>query len=242
MLRDRRLLGPFTISPDGRHVAVAISDGQFDIWSLDLDSRGLSRVTFGAGSETFPVWSPDGTRLYYSTNTGGVTRTVAKAVDGSDAVTEITTHAFFPMSISNDGRTLAGRAITNNSFDVVTVDLASRKQTAVVATAANESEPSFSPDGRFIAYQSDESGRSEVFVQAFPTGSNTIYAVPIALQPFSAGAAQTLFSAPNLFAFDMTADGKRLVAVTQAEDSENVSLVLVSGWFEELKAKMRPAR
>jgi Tol biopolymer transport system component len=161
-----------------------------------------------------------------------------------------------------------GRAITGNSLDVVTVDLASREQTAVVATAANESEPSFSPDGRLIAYQSDESGRAEVFVQAFPSGSkwqvttaggnqprwttggreivyrngSTIYAVAITRQPFSAGAAQTLFSASNLFAFDVTNDGKRLVAVTQAEDRENVDFVLVSGWFEELKAKMRPSR
>ena len=130
-------------------------------------------MTFGAGSETSPVWSPDGKRLYYSTNTGGVPRTVTKAVDGSDVETEVTPNAFFPESISNDGRTLAGRAITGNSYDVVTVDLASRKQTAVVATPANESEPSFSPDGRFIAYQSDESGRSEVFVQVFPTGSKS---------------------------------------------------------------------
>jgi serine/threonine protein kinase/Tol biopolymer transport system component len=268
VLLEQRLLGGFRISPEGRRVAVAISDGQLDIWSLDLDSRGLSRVTFGAGSETFPVWSPDGKRLYYSTNTGGVTRTVTKAVDGSDAETEITANAFFPTSISNDGKTLVGRAITGNSLDVVTVDLASRKQTAVVATAANESEPSFSPDGRLIAYQSDESGRAEVFVQAFPSGSkwqvttaggnqprwttggreivyrngSTIYAVAITRQPFSAGAAQTLFSASNLFAFDVTNDGKRLVAVTQAEDRENVDFVLVSGWFEELKAKMRPSR
>lgn len=48
--------------------------------------------------------------------------------------------------------------------------------------------------------------------------------------------------APNLFDFDVSADGKRLVAVTQAEDRANVDLVLVSGWFEELEAKMRPSR
>ena len=74
----------------------------------------------------------------------------------------------------------------------------------------------------------------------YRNGSTLASAHP--LQPFSAGAAQTLFSAPNLFAFDVTKDGKRLVAVTQAEDRENVDFVLVSGWFEDLKAKMRPSR
>ena len=108
-------------------------------------SRGIRRVTSGAGSESFPVWSPDGSRLYYSSNTGGVTRTVTKAVEGSDTETDVSSIAFFPMSISPDGRTLAARAITRTSYDVVTVDIASGKITAVAALPANETEPSFSP-------------------------------------------------------------------------------------------------
>ena len=137
----------------------------------------------------------------------------------------------------------------------------------VVATSSNESEAAFSPDGRFLAYQSDESGRPEIFVQAYPTGSkrqvttaggteprwtsggrelvyragNAVMAVPITLQPFSVGPTQTLFTAPNLFAFDVTADGRRFVIALDAENRESVNLVLISGWWEELKARMRPA-
>jgi serine/threonine-protein kinase len=257
------------LSPDGRQAAFAVNDGQSDLWVIDLTSRQLRRMTFGSGAEASPVWSPDGKRLYYSTNTGGTTRTVQKAVDGSDAETQVTPIAFFPMSISPDGKTLAGRAIVvNNSSEVTTVDLASKKTSAATSSPANETAPSFSPDGRLVAYQSDESGINEVFVQQFPSGSrwqvttgggsqprwasggreivyrngSTIFAVPVTLRPFSTGTPQTLFSTPNLFAFDITADGKSLVALQAGESPDNPNLVLVSSWFEELKAKVRPAR
>jgi len=136
------------------------------------------------------------------------------------------------------------------------------------ASLASETGPSFSPDGRLIAYQSDESGTDEVWVQEFPPGSKwqvttgggteprwtsggreivyrnggTIYAVPVTLRPFSKGTTQTIFSSVNLIGFDVAADGKRIVAVQQGESLENPHLVLVSGWFEELKARMRSAR
>ncbi|HET9704815.1 MAG TPA: protein kinase [Vicinamibacterales bacterium] len=270
VLLDRRLMpnASMRLSPDGRRLALTIFDGQADIWILELESRGIRRVTSGAGSESFPVWSPDGSRLYYSSNTGGVTRTVTKAVEGSDTETDVSSIAFFPMSISPDGRTLAARAITRTSYDVVTVDIASGKITAVAALPANETEPSFSPDGRLIAYQSDESGTNEVFVQEFPSGTkwqvttgggteprwttggreiayrnaSTIYAVPVTPRPFSKGIPQPIFSGTNLLGFDITADGKRILAVQQNESLENPHLVLVSGWFEELKVKMRPTR
>jgi hypothetical protein len=109
---------------------------------------------------------------------------------------------------------------------------------------------------------------NEVFVQQFPSGSrwqvttgggsqprwasggreivyrngSTIFAVPVTLRPFSTGTPQALFSTPNLFAFDITADGKSLVALQAGESPDNPNLVLVSGWFEELRAKVRPAR
>ena len=256
------------LSPDGGRLALTINDGQADIWIMELESRGLQKVTSGAGTEDSAVWSPDGTRLYYSSNTGGVTRTVTKAVAGGDAETDVSSIAFFPMSISPDGRTLASRAITKTSYDVVTVDIASGKVTPFAALPAIETAPSFSPDGRLIAYQSDESGTEEVWVQQFPSGSkwqvtigggseprwtiggreivyrksSTIYAIPITPRPFSKGTPQAIFSGTNLLGFDITSDGKRIVAVQQGESLENPHLVLVSGWFAELKAKVRPAR
>lgn len=155
------------------------------------------------------------------------------------------------------------------STDVVVLDLARKAfGKPLIATNANETAPAFSPDGKFVAYQSDESGRLEVFVQAYPSGSKwqvtngggrgprwtsggrelvyrndtTLFALPGTLQPFSAGQAQTLFSIPNIFAFDVTADGKRFVVAQDGENRENVDFVLITGWFDELRAKMQPSR
>ena len=249
-------------------MALAINDGQVDLWMVDLDGRGLTRFTFGAGSKSSPVWSPDGSRLYYATNAGGVAQTVTKATDGGSAETVITNYAMFPTSISADGTALSGRAIRSNSLDVITVNLPDKAEATVVATAANESEPAFSPDGRFIAYQSDETGRPEVFVQAYPSGSTwqvtttggsepkwtsqgreiiyrrggAIVAAPITLQPFSIGPEQTLFNVPNVFAFDVTADGRRFVIGQDVANRDLVDFVLVTGWFDELRTKMQPSR
>ena len=139
---------------------------------------------------------------------------------------------------------------------------------ALIATGANESQPSLSPDGKFLAYQSDESGRPEVYVQAYPSGSrwqittgggveprwtqggreliyrdrSTLFAVPVTLQPFSTGPAQSLFSVPNLFGYDVTGDGRRFVVAAQGKPEENVDFVVISSWFEELKGKMQGRR
>jgi serine/threonine-protein kinase len=189
-------------------------------------------------------------------------------VDNSGGEETLTSHGLFPASVSPDGATVAGRAVATTNLDVVTVNVRSKTDGAVASTGANESEPSFSPDGRFIAYQSDESGREELYVQEYPAGSRwqlttaggveprwtsagreivyrngtTLHSIAVTLRPFSYQPSQTLFSLPNLVGFDVTADGKRFVVAQDSESRENVNLVLITGWFEELKAKMRPSR
>jgi serine/threonine-protein kinase len=154
------------------------------------------------------------------------------------------------------------------SFDVMALPLSGGEPSTVLGAGANEEQAAMSPDGRYLAFQSDETGRPEIFVQAYPSGGRwqvttgggseprwtsggrelvyrngpTVVAVPITLQPFAYGQPQTLFGVPNLFAFDVAADGKRFVVATDAEGRENTNFVLVTGWFEELKAKMSPAR
>jgi serine/threonine-protein kinase len=271
MLENRLLDNAMSLSPDGSRVALTINDGQADIWTVDLTSNAASRFTFGPGSKTFPAWSRDGSRLYYGTTAGGSPHAVVKAVDGSGPEQTLTSIGFFPTSVSPDGGAVIGRAIsTGFSFDVVGLDLAAQppRSFSVVATAANETQAAFSPDGQHVAYASDENGRIEVFVQAYPSGNKqqitngggsdprwtrggreliyrngqSLAAVPITLKPFTVGAAQTLFTLPNLFAFDVTPDGATFVVAQDAQNRENVEFVLVSGWFEELREKMQPAR
>ena len=67
-------------------------------------------------------------------------------------------------------------------------------------------------------------------------------AAAVTFEPFTVASSRTLFSLPRLFAFDVTSDGKRFVVAQDAENRGTAAFVLVSGWFEELKAKMRPAR
>jgi Tol biopolymer transport system component len=247
---------------------VSINDGPVDLWVINLENRGMSRFTFGSGSKTNPVWSPDGKRLYYWTNAGGGARAVSKAIDGTEDEGTVFGGTLFPTTVSPDGRTLAGRMITAASYDVVALDLAKGLPARpVAATNANEAEAVFSPDGRYLAYQSDEAGRSDVFVQAYPSGSKwqvtttggseprwtsggrelvyragtAVMAVPVTLQPFSVGPAQALFTVPTLFAFDVTPDGRRFVIALDARNREDISFALITGWFEELTARMRPA-
>ena len=146
---------------------------------------------------------------------------------------------------------MIGRAIkTGFNFDVVGVDLSAQppRNFSVVSTAANETQGMFSPDGQHVAYASDENGRTEVFVQAYPSGNQwqitngggsdprwtqggreliyrngqSLAAVPITLKPFTVGAPQTLFTLPNLFAFDVTPDGTTFVVAQDAQNRENV--------------------
>lgn len=269
LLQRRTFNNSFRISPDGKRVAVSMSDGQVDVFFVELDSGGLRRFTLGGGSQSYPVWSPDASRLYYLSNTGGATgaRTVSRAVGGGEEE-ELSPAALLPMTVSPDGASIAGRRLTTTNWDVSTLDVRTRKIVDIAATTANESEPAFSPDGRYIAFQSDESGRVEIYVQEYPSGSRwplttnggseprwtsggreiiyrngtTLYAAPITLQPFAVGTPRTLFSIPNLFAYDVTADGKRFVIAQDAENQDDVNFVLVTGWFEELKAKMRRTR
>jgi serine/threonine-protein kinase len=270
VLLDRRLIGTFRVSPDGRRAAVSINDGQEDIWLIDLEQAALSRLTFGPGTENSPVWSPDGARLIYNSSpgAGGTASLVTKAVEGGQE-TKVAGPYFFPTSISPDGGLLIGRAITTASFDVVARRLdGGEPASPLVASGANETEAAFSPDGRYIAYQSDETGRAEIFVQAYPSGARaqvttaggtephwtsggreliyrngpTIVAVPMTRQPLAAGPGRTLFGMPNLSAFDVTADGQRFVVRTEGDDAGEVHLALVTGWFEELEEKMRGRR
>ena len=150
----------FQLSPDGARVAYAAGAQRLDIWVLDVRRSTRMRLTVRGGAT--PVWTPDGKQIYYNCGAGrGVCR---KAADGSGEEEVVSTSLDVPSSISPDGSTvlLAGN-------DILALRLGGKEVPQPwLQTPFNEAFPAFSPDGRWVAYQSNESGRSEVYVQGYP--------------------------------------------------------------------------
>jgi serine/threonine-protein kinase len=159
------------VSPDGKRVAVGIEETDNQIWLYDLERDTLTRMTFGDGANIDPLWTPDGNRIVFK---GAGNRLFWQAADGSGAAEAITNSELLsennvPGSWSPDGQVLAFMEINKGSgFDVYTLSLKDRKPQPFVRTPSNETAPRFSPDGRFIAYTSNESGRYEIYVRPYP--------------------------------------------------------------------------
>ena len=165
------------LSPDGRRLARSVTESSSTIaalWVLDLADRGASRLTFNRWNDIFPVWSPDGGRIAFASDRGGSYNIYEKAADGSGEETLLLASKLwdFPEDWSGDGRRLAfSRQETRTQGDIMMLEMPERKATALIATEADEMQPRFSPDGRYVAYVSDASGRPEVYVQRVPITS-----------------------------------------------------------------------
>ena len=160
------------LSPRGDRLAFDLTDARAnnsDIWVRDL-ARGVnSRLTFGAANEFAPTWAPDGNRIAYAVTGKGI---FEKAADGTGDETELlkAPEVVFPTDWSRDGRYIAvmwqGKG---TGFDIwVLPTFGDRKPIPVLKTPFNEGITKFSPDGRFIVYQSNESGRAEIYARSFP--------------------------------------------------------------------------
>ncbi len=165
--------GPYAdpaLSPRGDRLAFSLdeSGGTTDIWVRDL-ARGVnSRFTFGALDEFAPVWSPDGRTLVFTSGTD----LLEKPAGGAGAEKPLLKSEELEIATdwSRDGRYIAfQRRGRETRWDVwVLPTFGDRKPIPFVATPFQELYPAFSPDGRFLAYQSTESGRPEIYVQSFP--------------------------------------------------------------------------
>jgi serine/threonine protein kinase len=164
LVADRRVVEP-TISSDGR-IAMRIAAANDDIWVYTPERQQLARVTFDLGDELYPVWTPDGKRIIYC---GGRTNILWKAADGSGQP-ELLLSGDTQLSlgsVSPDGRVLAFCQINPGSrSDICFLSLKEKRKPAMfLATSFNETSPKFSPNGLWLAYASDESGRSEIYLQ-----------------------------------------------------------------------------
>ena len=170
------------VSPDGRRVVMARStEGLQDLWLLD--GARASRFTFSPAQDMFPVWSADGTRIVYMsrrTGIGGLFQRVTNGA-GDDEPVLSTDQTLTATDWSGDGRFLMYMSIdpgTNADLWVLPMTGGERKPFLFLKTPFREAYGTFSPDGRWVAYHSNESGRPEVYVRPFvPPGATAAAAI-----------------------------------------------------------------
>jgi serine/threonine-protein kinase len=172
---QKGLVRDSSLSPDGRRLALSVLSGpNRDIWVLDLTRDTLTRLTFGEGESIQPMWTPDGKRIVFAGVRGGKRGRGLywKLADGSRSEEELVrlSYELWPGSWSPDGKLLAYVvADPSNGGDIWVLPLdAERKPWPFKQTKFWEQGPQISPDGRWLAYVSNESGRFEIYVEAFP--------------------------------------------------------------------------
>jgi eukaryotic-like serine/threonine-protein kinase len=168
-----------SLSPDERRVAAAMNAGaqqSRDIWLIDLARADTAtRLTFDPAVEADPIWSPDGLQVLFNSNrTGAYNSAFQRAADGSGQDVPVTTTEvlFDCPDWSHDGRSVAftgAGAQTNRDLWIVPMT-GDRKPAVFFQTPFNEECPAFSPDDKWIAYNSDASGRYEVYVRSLTPG------------------------------------------------------------------------
>lgn len=260
------------LSPDGRQIALSTRIGTPDIWVLDWERGAFARLTSGPGIRSVPAWTPDGRRVtYWSGLPGKLGSLFWKAADGSGPEEELLPgrSSGITASWSPDARHLAyDERDEQGGWDVWVMPLGGDRQPrAFVGTPANELGPAFSPDGRFIAYESNQSGRVEVYVQAFPgpgarfqvssqggenavwarNGRELFYRTGARMMAVDvAGGPTPRFGAPRLLwekrflvgVYDVHPDGRFLMIEPREETRPPSQFTFVLEWWSELRRKL----
>jgi Tol biopolymer transport system component len=252
-LPDVRPGAGWRLSHDNGRIAFARDTG---IWQLDLRRGLMERFTFGAEPNLVPVWSPDGARIAFTSNRGnGFDPYVTSEPGAEELLVDLVETSGWPLDWSPDGKTL----LQLSGADIWTIDVETREMKPFVATLFSENDAGFSPDGRWVAYVSNESGRAEVYVRSFPEGSGrqlvsaaggtepawradgkelfyvggdgTLVAVPVELAAGSVavGEPQRLFPAAN--GYQPARDGQRFLLARRAEPA---AVTIVLNWQSAL--------
>jgi Tol biopolymer transport system component len=165
------------LSHDNRRVTVDVIDaksGINDVWVIDLQRGTSTRLTFGPANNSYPIWSPDDSRIAFSSMRNGIPDLYVKSSSGTGSEEPLYLEPTSAKTASDwflDGRFVAFYAIgmtTKSGYDLWTLSPADRKPQVFLSTPADESQGHFSPDGHRLAYMSNESGKQEVYVQPFP--------------------------------------------------------------------------
>jgi len=160
------------LSPDGGRVAVDVAGAVTrDIWVWDITRRTLERFTKDPAGHPLVAWSPDGRYLAYGNEVSGVSNVYRQAADGSGKPEHLleSKSVQMPISYAPDGRLLVSLVVPNQQRDIRVMTLEGTRSTEpLIQGPANELWAEVSPDGRWVAYDSDESGQFEVYVRPFP--------------------------------------------------------------------------
>jgi serine/threonine-protein kinase len=165
------------LSPDGTRIALDIRDQQNDIWIWDLTRQTLTPLTFDPAVDRYPVWTPDSRRIIFASTRDGGLNLYWQAADGTGSVERLADAgpAFqIPNSVSPDGSSL----LSNQSGDIGVLPLAKTKSRndrgprpvvrLLMKTPVTEDNAEISSDGRWLAYQSAESGQPQIYVRPYP--------------------------------------------------------------------------
>jgi len=274
--RDGKTLGtveephPYTrvaLSPDAMRIAASINEtnDNWNIWLLDLAKGTRIKFSSNLGRDDYPLWSPDGSRLAFSSSGAATTNAawnlLEKPIGSSQRGTALLESAEtkYPTSWSRDGGLLYTVINPKTKNDLWMLPLAGGgKPMRVAGMEFSESDGQFSPDAKWIAYTSDESGRSEIYIQTFPGGENhqvvssgggsnprwkgqdLFYLAPngkmMAVNPLQKEPAKTLFQTPSgATVWDVTPDGKRFLFAIPAGQNTQAPFTVVLNWQAGLK-------
>ena len=159
-----------SLSPDGTQVALGIDDQQWDIWVLDIAAGRLRRLTVNAADDSYGHWTSDGQRVLFTSTRAGTRALYSRAADATGSAERITAIARGMTSATPDGARLIFHAgVPGRGGDLFTLSmLEDRERKSLLSTESNELNAVLSPDGRWLAYSSDASGRDEIYVRSFP--------------------------------------------------------------------------
>ena len=187
------------LSPEGTRVAVNAQDQENDIWIWDLGRASLTRATFDPAFDGYPVWTPDGRRLLFGSARAGQVNLYVQAADGTGSATRLTesTDQQAPLGITADGTRVVFQELTpTRQRDLMLLTLTPTPRVEpLLETRFEERGGIVSPDGRWLAYESNTAGRFEIYVRPFPDVSGGQWLVSNAggVQPLWARSGRELF-------------------------------------------------
>jgi len=219
----RRYYRQPSFSPDGTRVIMGIGAANDDVWLYDLARGGFARLTFTGGDNRDPIWASDGARVVYAARRSGPENLFWRPADGTGQEERLTESPYVqsPGSSTKEGVLAFTEYRPQTRGDILTLTVTGdRTPKPFLATPFDETSPTFSPDGRSIAYVSDETGVPEVYVQSFPgPGRKRQVSIGGGTTPFWRGDGREL----------VYRDGQRMVAV-----SVSTAMTLQVGQPQEL--------